>query len=160
MTGALEATFASPRVTLNPAGDVVAEERLTAAGAIEVRKQFAGGKLVTEEYFAADGKLDEGIAYRYDASGRLAEEARTPRHVGPPPRAPGRLIGRDFVKADGKTEATETYAYAADGKSATMVRAHVDQLAIDYAYDAHHRLISEVARDASCGVRREVRIAY
>jgi hypothetical protein len=36
----------------------------------------------------------------------------------------------------------------------------MDQLEIDYAYDGRHRLISEVARDASGRVQREIRIMY
>jgi YD repeat-containing protein len=90
------------------------------------------------------------------------------------------------VKPDGTTEATETYTFASDGKSATMVRAHVgqwkyrydddgrvlheeggpasgddmDQIAIDYTYDARHRLISEIARGPGGRVRRELTIAY
>jgi YD repeat-containing protein len=189
--GTLAATLASPRVTLDARGDVVTEERLSIAGLVEARKQFSAGRLLTEERFAADGKLDERIVYSYDASGHLAKEAMA--FDGGAPHgtwvhhrdAQGRLVGRDFVKPDGKVEATETYTYAADGKTATMVRAHVgqwkyryddsgrvlheeggpasgddmDQIAIDYAYDARHRLISEVAR-AGGRVQRELAITY
>ncbi|HEX7836382.1 MAG TPA: hypothetical protein VF469_02910 [Kofleriaceae bacterium] len=190
--GALVASVPSPRVMLDASGNVVTEERLSAAGAVEVRKQFDGGKLVDEERFTADGKLDERIAYRYDARGRLAEEVMafgdgTPHGTWVHHRDDkGRLIGRDFVKPHGRTEATETYTYAADGKSATMVRAHVgqwkyvyddngrilheeggpasgddmDQLSIEYAYDARGRLISEVARSSDGRVQREIRIVY
>ena len=190
--GALQATLASPRVTLDANGDVVMEERVSVAGAVETRKQFAGGRLVEEERFAADGKLDERIAYSYDASGHLAEEAMTFGDGTPHGKwvhhrdDKHRLVGRDFVKPDGTTEATETYTYSSDGKSATMVRAHVgqwkyrydddgrilheeggpasgddmDQLAIDYAYDARHRLVREVTHGPGGRVQRELRIAY
>jgi hypothetical protein len=190
--GTLEASFASPRITLDASGNVVTEERLSAAGGVEIRKQFASGKLVVEERFTAEGKLDERIAYRYDASGHLAEEVMTfgdgtPHGTWVHHRdGKGRLIGRDFVKPDGRTEAAETYTYATDGKSATMVRAHVgqwkyrydddgrilheeggpasgddmDQLAIDYAYDARHRLVSEVARSSGGRVQHEIKIVY
>lgn len=190
--GALVATLASPRVTLDASGDVVSEERVSAAGAVETRKQFASARLVEEQRFAADGKLDERIAYRYDANGHLAEEAMTfgdgtPHGTWVHRRdLAGRLVGRDFVKPDRTIEATETYSYAPDGKSATMVRAHVGQwkyrydddgrvvheeggpasgddmdlLAIDYAYDARHRLVSEVAHDPRGRVQRELRITY
>ena len=190
--GALEATFASPRITLDASGDVVMEERLSSAGGVEMRKQFDAGRLIAEERFTADGKLDERIVYRYDASGHLAEEVMTfgdgtPHGTWVHHRdAKGRLMRRDFVKPDGRTEATETYTYTPDGKSATMVRAHVgqwkyvyeddgrilheeggpasgddmDQLSIDYAYDARHRLVSEVTRGPGGRVQRETRIAY
>jgi YD repeat-containing protein len=72
--GALIGTLPSPRVTLDAHGGVATEERLSAAGGVALRRQFTGGRLVAEEQFAADGQLDERVAYRYDASGRLAEE--------------------------------------------------------------------------------------
>lgn len=190
--GSIAATLASPRVTLDAAGNVATEERLSAAGAVEIRKQFTGGRLVAEERFAAGGALDERIAYRYDANGRLAEEVMafgdgTPHGTWVHRRdANGRLVGRSFVKPDGTTEATETYRYGADGKTATMVRAHVgewkyrydddghvlheeggpasgdimDQVAIDYAYDARHRLVSEIARGPGGRIQRELTITY
>jgi len=190
--GALEATLASPSVTLDASGDVVVEERLSAVGTVVTRKQFAGGRLVEEERFAADARLDERIAYSYDASGHLAEEAMTFGDGTPHGKwvhhrdDKRRLVGRDFVKPDGTIEATETYTYASDGKSATMVRARVgqwkycydddgcvlheeggpasgdamDRLVIDYAYDARHRLVSEVAHGPGGRVQRELTIAY
>jgi hypothetical protein len=190
--GSLETTFASPRVTLDANGDVVTEERVSAAGVVETRKQFAAGRLVEEQRFATDGKLDERIAYSYDASGHLAEEAMTFGDGTPHGKwvhhrdDKHRLVGRDFVKPNGTIEATETYTYASDGKSSTMVRAHVgqwkyrydddgrvvheeggpasgddmDQIAIDYAYDARHRLVGEVAHGPGGRVQRELMIAY
>jgi hypothetical protein len=190
--GALVATLPSPRVTLDAHGDVVTEEQLSAAGVVELRRQFTGGRLVAEERFTSDGKLDERVAYYYGADGRLAEEVMafgdgTPHGTWIHRRDPsGRLIGRAFVKPDGSTEATETYRYDADGKSATMVRAHVgqwtyrydddgrilheeggpasgdemDRVAIDYTYDARHRLTSEIARGPGGRVQRELTITY
>jgi hypothetical protein len=190
--GALETTLASPRVTLAANGDVVTEERLSASGAVETRKQFDGGRLVEEERFDAGGQLDERIAYRYDAGGHLAEEAMTFGDGTPHGKwihhrdDQHRLVRRDFVKPDGTVAATETYTYASDGKTATMVRAHVgqwkyryddagrvlheeggpasgddlDQLAIDYAYDARHRLVSEVARGPGGRLQREIKVVY
>lgn len=190
--GTLEATLASPRITLDASGDVVTEERLSAAGAVETRKQFTGARLVEEERFTADGKPDERIAYSYDAGGHLSEEAMTFGDGTPHGKwvhhrdDKGRLVRRDFVKPDATIEAAETYTYAADGKTATMVRAHVgqwkyrydddgrvlheeggpasgddmDQVAIDYTYDARHRLVSEVAHGPGGRVQRELRIVY
>jgi hypothetical protein len=162
--GALEATFASPRITLDASGNLVMEERLSPVGAVEARKQFAGGKLVAEERFTADGKLDERIAYRHDASGHLAEEVMTfgdgtPHGTWVHHRdAQGRLLGRDFVKPDGKTEASETYTYAADGKSATMVRAHVGQW--KYRYDDEGRVLHEDGGPASGDDMDQISIDY
>jgi hypothetical protein len=190
--GALEATFASPRVTLDASGDVVTEERLSAAGSIEIRKHFAGGKPVLEERFTAGGKLDVRIAYSYGANGHLAEEVMLFGDGTPHGKwvhhcdAQGRLAKREFMKPDGTTAATETCTYSPDGKNATKVRAHVgqwkylydddgrvlheeggpasgddmDHLAIDYAYDARHRLVGEVARGPGGRIRREVNIVY
>jgi hypothetical protein len=190
--GTLEATLASPRLTLDTSGEVVTEERLSAAGTVELRKQFASGRLVEQECFAADGKLDHRIAYSYDANGHLAEEVMTfgdgTTHGTWVHHRDGahRLVRRQFVKPDGTTEATETYTYAPDGKSATMVRAHVgqwkyrydeqgcvlheegglasgddmDHLVIDYAYDARHRLVSEVVCGPCGRVKCELKIAY
>jgi hypothetical protein len=151
--GTLEATLASPRITLDASGEVVTEERLSAAGNVEICKQFANGRLVEHQCFTADGKLDHCVAYRYDTNGHVAEEVMTFDDGTPHGKwvhlrdDKHRLVARHFVKPDGTTEATETYTYAADGKSATMVRAHVGQW--KYRYDEHGRVLHEAGGPAS-----------
>jgi hypothetical protein len=94
--GALEATFASPRVTLDAAGDVVTEERLSATGTLEVRKQFACGKLVTEEHFTADCRRQARRAHRVPLrrerpprrGGEDLRRRHASRHVGPTTATP------------------------------------------------------------------------
>ena len=130
------------------------EDRLNADGTLDYRITYRyndGGQLAEEVMSFGDGTLHNRWIHHRDKHGRLLE--------------------RELVDRDGRSELTEIYSYTADARSATAQRGSVgewtyrydetgrvigktggpvsgddeDQEAIEYQYDARHRLVREVS---------------
>jgi len=108
--GTKQESYSSPRITLDAHGDVVLEERLSTTGVLVLRRHLGRDQRVEDEdHFTPDGALDYRIAYRYDGSGRIAEEIMnfgdgTPHGRWVHHRDPhGRLLDRELIHPDGRS---------------------------------------------------------
>jgi YD repeat-containing protein len=158
------ATVASPRVTLDASGDVLAEERLAADGTVLQRRRFAGGGRLEEEERFAGGALDLRIVYHHDDAGRVTEEVQSFGDGSPQGRwvnhrdDAGRLLRREFVGRGDAVEAVETYAFSADGLTATVERARVGVWT--YGYDPEGRVVSKRGGPISGDEMDQVALEY
>lgn len=143
--GAETAAIASPRVTLDAAGDPTLEERFDAAGMYVLRRRFAGGRVTEEEHFRPNGDVDHRLTFRYDAHGRRAEEVMTFASGAVHGRwvdhrdGGGRLLRREYHDRTDAVVVTETYTFADDGRRAEAVRGAVGTWS--YGYDDAGRVI-------------------
>jgi hypothetical protein len=144
--GAVQASYASPRLTLDARGDVVCEDRLSPSGALIRRRRFGPGqRLDEEECYAPGGALDYRIVVRHDGAGHVTEEVLsfgdgTPHGRWLHHRDPrGRLVRRDMVAPDGSAVVTETYTYRDGGSVADVERGGVASWV--HRYDADGWLV-------------------